>query len=101
MSRSTLDLRQFQHRMIRDALNEATDAYWRRRADEFEADRHRRSDYFGNACPEQLDAQWDRLTAIAQACRNRAELCELTDLEEQLIYALIDQANHTALAVAA
>jgi hypothetical protein len=98
---STLNLRQFQHRLIRDALNEATAAYWRRRANEFEAARPRDSDYPGNACPEQLDAQWDRLTAIAHACRNRAELCQLTDREEQLIFTLIDQANDTASAAAA
>jgi hypothetical protein len=37
----------FQHRVIQDALAEATAAYWRRRADQFDAAQPRPGDYLG------------------------------------------------------
>ena len=54
-------LEHFRARVLQDALNEATAAYWQRRAEAFAA--------VGTpACDE-----------IAQACRNRARLAPLED----------------------
>lgn len=51
----------FRHRVLQDALNEATSSYWLRRADQFAA--------VGNA----------RCDEIAQACRNRAAVALMDD----------------------
>lgn len=63
----------FAQRLIRDAFNEATAAYWLRRAEQFEAARPKPGDYFGQATREEVRAQYDRLTMTAHACRARAE----------------------------
>lgn len=62
----------FRRRVLADALQEATAAYWERRAEVFEAARPRRGDYFGNATRDDLRAQDERLAAMARACRSRA-----------------------------
>lgn len=63
-----------QHRFLQDALTMATAAYWRKRAEDFEAARPRPGDYNGNATPEQLKARDERMAGIARACRNHAAL---------------------------
>ena len=84
-SRASFDLDQFQYRMIRDAINEATSHYWIRRAEQFESIIPTAGDYRGHATNNDIDEQALRIQAKAQACRNRATLCELTDTEKQLI----------------
>lgn len=66
-------------------MNEATAAYWRRRAALFDAAAPRSGDFTGRASRADLVALDRRVRAKAQACRNRAELCELTPEEERLI----------------
>jgi hypothetical protein len=61
---------------IFSAWGSATARYWRRRAATFEDARPRVDDFHGLATPANLAARWDRLTEIAQACRNRAELAD-------------------------
>lgn len=62
----------FRKRVLQDALTEATAAYWRRRAETFEAALPRPGDFTGNATPEQVEAQRMRLAATILACRQRA-----------------------------
>lgn len=61
----------FRTRVLQDALTEATRAYWRHRADMFEAARSRPGDFVGNATPEQIADRDARLAEIAMACRVR------------------------------
>jgi hypothetical protein len=85
----SFDLEHFQYRLVRDAINEASAAYWLRRADEFEAARPQIGDFHGSASRENLRSRFERLTAIAEACRNRSRVCELTEVEDRLIGACI------------
>lgn len=62
----------FRRRVLADALQEATAAYWRHRADAFDAALPRPGDYAGMATPQQIEAQRDRIAASALACRQRA-----------------------------
>ena len=63
----------FQHRIVLDALSEATHAYWLRRALALEAARHRPGvDFAGSATREELRDRWAALTEAAAACRARA-----------------------------
>ena len=63
----------FQHRIVLDALSEATQAYWLRRAIALESARHRSGvDYVGCATHEELRTRWTALTEAAAACRARA-----------------------------
>lgn len=77
MIRLADELEQTALRLLTDALNEATRAYWLRRAETFEAARPRPGEFHGRATRADLSARWQRLTAIAQACRARAELAPL------------------------
>lgn len=67
----------FQRRVLVDALLDAWPAYWERRALALDAARPTREDFHGRATPEQLSAQWRRLTEAAQACRARAQVSPL------------------------
>jgi hypothetical protein len=69
-----LDLDHFQARILQDALTEATSAYWRRRAEDFEAAAPKPTDHNGNASPEQLTDALVRCLTTAVACRRHAEL---------------------------
>lgn len=62
----------FRHRVMQDALQEATAAYWRRRAAAFEAAMPRPGDFTGRATAQQLEAQRMRLASMVLACRQRA-----------------------------
>ena len=63
----------FAHEVLADALRAAEGRHWRRRAATYEAAKPRAGDYTGQATPEQINAQRDRLEAKAQACRDRAK----------------------------
>ncbi len=62
----------FRHRVIADALAEATSTYWLKRADDFEWARPSLADFPGDATLDQRRAKWRELTEVATACRNRA-----------------------------
>jgi len=64
----------FQRRVLADALQEATAAYWTRRAEAFEAAIPRESDYRGRASDADVEEQRYRLAASALACRQRAQV---------------------------
>lgn len=59
LTRLEVEADQMARRLLLDALNEATAAYWRKRAEDFAA-------LGGPSCDE-----------IAEACRNRARVCEM------------------------
>lgn len=83
----------FAYRVMRDAYLDATAAYWERRARTFEAARPRVGDFTGAATSAELRAQWDRLTVVAAACRNRAAFIDMTSTEFD--EALIDISSGT------
>lgn len=64
----------FRRRVMADALQEATAAYWHRRAEAFDAALPRPGDYTGQASREEYEARRMRVAAIALACRERAAL---------------------------
>jgi hypothetical protein len=88
----TLSLREttdhFLHRLLTDCLNEATRRWWLKRAAQFEAARPKTADFHGRADREQLREQWLRLTRIAQACRARADVSPLEDIDPDVINVL-------------
>lgn len=67
-------LEHFQFRVLQDALAEASNDHWLRRAEAFEAARPRHGDFHGQATHEALQARWDRLTEQTQACRAAAQV---------------------------
>ena len=79
-----LDLEHFTRRVILDAFNEATSQWWLRRAATFEDCRPRPGEFRGQQTPEQLRAKWLELTAVADACRARAGVCEPSDAATDL-----------------
>jgi hypothetical protein len=70
----------FRHRVVQDAVAEATAAYWRRRAETFQCARPRASDWPGQATAADLAAQDRRLAVIAAACHQRAQLALLREV---------------------
>jgi len=62
----------FRRRVMADALQEATAAYWRRRAETFQAAMPRATDFTGQASAEDIEARRMRLAAVTLACRQRA-----------------------------
>ncbi|MDQ6849429.1 MAG: hypothetical protein M3070_05525 [Actinomycetota bacterium] len=68
----------FQHRVLTDAIAEASGDYWRRRGDVFESCQPRLGDWPGRATPEQLAQANLRCAATALACRQRAAVSLLT-----------------------
>lgn len=87
-------LAHFTHRVLQDAMVEATSDYWERRAKQLEAARPRPGDFTGQATPQDLVAAHDRLTEAAQACRTKATLLE----EHRTVFdqTLTDLVNGTA-----
>lgn len=65
---------QFHHRVVSDALAEATSSYWERRARTFEDAAPRPGDYTGRATRADLSAARERCLRTAAACRARASL---------------------------
>lgn len=64
----------FRARVMADALQEATAAYWRRRARALTAALPRPDDYTGRATPEQIEERRQRVASAALACNQRAAL---------------------------
>lgn len=77
MSGLVENVEHFQHRVIQDALREATAGYWRGRAAILEWARPRPGDWHGAATREDLRGRYDQLTEQAEACRSRARVAEL------------------------
>lgn len=72
----------FRARVLQDALTEALRSTWLRRAEAFEAARHRPGiDFPGTATVEQLRAKWLELTEKSAGCRNHARICIFQDHE--------------------
>ena len=70
------DLLHFGTRILRDAMNEATAAYWLRRAEAFEAARPRPGDYPGRSTLRDINAADNRCRLAAEACRRQAALAK-------------------------
>lgn len=75
------------------AWGSGTARYWRRRAQVYLDARPKPDDYLGQATPEALADQWDRLTATARACENRALIAEKfgpTPIDRALIHGVAE-----------
>lgn len=83
--RTPLDLTNFQYRMIRDAMNEAMPAYWRRRADAYRTALPREGDFTGSATQDDLRDRLVRVASIITTYERHALFCELTTFESDLI----------------
>jgi hypothetical protein len=71
----------FRTRVLQDALTEALRSTWLRRADAFEAAKHKPGDYLGRRTMEQVHADNRRLGEKAEACRRHASICIFQDDE--------------------
>lgn len=72
-------------RAIQDSIASSLSHQWLRRAEEFERAKPRPDDFRGRATDEQLAEQAARLTAKADACRHRADVCELSEVEKLVV----------------
>jgi len=90
--RQPFDADHFTYRVIRDAMNEATGAYWRRRAAAFRPCGPPPS-AGGSPGAERERARFARRSMIADNCENHATLCDesLTEIEQSLILDEIDR----------
>ena len=70
-------LERFGRRVLQDALSEASAAYWRRRANDLRAARHRAGDFLPPGRLEAARTRWRELTAAAAACDNAARFIEM------------------------
>lgn len=77
-------LAHFERRLLADAINTATAAYWKRRAAAFEAAKPRLTDYRGHATDADLRAAWRRCDDAARACRARAEVAPADDVRGEV-----------------
>lgn len=78
-----IDTDQIVRRLLQDAMVDATRMYYRRRAEQLEAARHRPGvDWPGRASDTELRDRWRNLTETAQACRARAEIGAHEDVPE-------------------
>lgn len=69
----------FQHRVIQDAITDATAYYWRRRAETFEWAMSKPGDYHGQSTAEERAKRDAGLQAAADACRARAHVALLRE----------------------
>ena len=69
-------LEHFGRRVLQDALSEATADYWRRRANDLRAARHRAGDFLPPGRLEAARTRWRELTEAARACDNAASFLE-------------------------
>lgn len=81
MRGQSVDLANFQLRVIQDAYAEASAGYLLRRAEAFEAARPRPGDFHGQATLQALEARCGRLTETAAACRAAAHVALIRDEE--------------------
>jgi hypothetical protein len=75
----TIDLQNFQRRVLQDCLTEVLPMYWLDRAKAFEAAAPRNGDFHGNASNDELMDAYVRCHATAAACRNHARLLFFSD----------------------
>jgi len=89
----------FRARVLQDALNEATAAYWLRRAEAFEnarvRPRERPSEPLGAVALSGDDkARDERLATTAQACRNKAAVLRMYPAEvEPIVWAALAETH--------
>ncbi len=83
----------FRHRVIADALAEATSTYWLKRADDFEWARPSLADFPGDVTLDQRRMRWRELTKVATACRNRATVSLMQDGNDIEIVAALREAS--------
>jgi hypothetical protein len=67
----------FVMRLLTEAIEQQTRAFWLKRAQDFLDARPRAGEYHGKKTPEQLREAWRRLTQIANACRARAQVAPI------------------------
>jgi len=79
-----LDAEHFTKRLLTDCLDEATRGYWLKRAQRFEEARPRPGDFHGRATRSELRRRWQALTDIANACRARAQVAPLEEIDPDL-----------------
>jgi hypothetical protein len=65
-------LEHFSRRFVQEVIDDATAAYYLKRAQAFEDAKPKPGDFHGQATVEELREQWLRLDQIATACRARA-----------------------------
>lgn len=82
----------FRARVLQDALNEATSSYWLRRADQFTAAMPRPGEFHGQRTDDRLDEKVVELAGIVQACRARASVALVQDLEPDTVQAIREAA---------
>jgi hypothetical protein len=70
--------RHFAARLVADALNEASRAYWLRRAAAFKLACPCDDDFHGDADLPTLIEAWERCMQIALACRRHADIAAST-----------------------
>lgn len=87
-------LQHFARRVVADALNEATRAYWLRRAEQFEAAQHKPGDFVGLSSVEQIEAANAKLAEKATACRNHAQLVETFGVGDDDQHLVVDAVRH-------
>lgn len=86
----TTYLEHFRARVLQDALNEATAAYWLRRAAAFDNARSRPGDFPGtHTTPEARHTHDKALDDLAAACRAHASLAPLQTAPEPAIWAAL------------
>lgn len=91
-------LEHFARRIIADAVNEASAAYWRRRAAAFERAMARPGDFTGLCSVEQIEANNAKLAETAAACRAHAQVVEMfgQELFSPEITAVLDELQDEA-----
>ena len=81
---------------LHDALTEvflaAERAWWIKRSEDFLNARPRPGQFHGLATRAELNAQWQRLTAMADACRARAEFSPVDHIREDVANVLSEVA---------
>jgi hypothetical protein len=87
-------LAHFQARVVQDALNEASAAYWLRRADAYEAAAHPRpADWLGfHTSTAERAARRQRMHDTAAAFRAKAAVCLLQDTPTADVWAALPDA---------
>jgi len=81
---------------LHDALTEvfiaAERQWWIKRSEDFLDARPKVGEFHGRSTRVELNAQWRRLTAMADACRARAEVSPVRHIREDVLNALSEVA---------
>jgi hypothetical protein len=91
----TKHLAHFQARVLQDALNEASAAYWLRRAKAYEdAARPRPAEWMGfQTTSAERAARRQRMQETAAACRSKAAVCLLQDAPSADVWAALPEVS--------